>query len=1090
MEIRLFSRRLLLPFAAFLLIAVAELPSSSKATTSNTPPPPHHLTDSRALDLRAGGSQLVVETIEDALRQGGLALFEEGFQLDSSLNWVFGETIEGEVDVVVPLWNRNGHVIFAQPGVVFWTGLGEEERTDANLGLVYRTGLASTPLGIDAVGGASLFYDYDFKSGHRRAGFGADVQSGIFHGALNYYHPLTDTQDGREIFVEDALRGMDFRVALERNAMRVSANLGYWRFEGDEEVKGDWKSSYGFDAGIRIVPGMFLEGGWERHDENVSLDRRWNAGLAFRFSLPGFEGESYGDGGLSSNLWKPVEREKRILYEERLGISRVNIPGVTYADAEDQRVGAVAEGNTATVMVDLGKPLAEDVTLNIMVAETSTAVLGTDFSYGRRVYVLDAATGGQSAPADATECMEAMCPVSITAGVTRFDIEADILEDSIAREIPKFIDFQVEVPDAHAGLLRGSSVERITLRGHGNTVEFASTASMLNENRGMVDVAVNANLASPAPITLNISATSTDAVEGRDYMISPGRLTIPANPNGESERVSVRLTGINNDRGEGNKTIELAISGSLPDGWNFGPVTDPANPPSSITHSVTLLDDDLAVGFATPGDGDAFNPVRIFEENPTNGMQQSVTVRVESTQAAPSGGLDLAWEVMNMEGDDQVTSTSGDIDFLAGDEHKEFTLMIDNDSTQEGETPVTVRLSTPTSLPTGWEFGVQEYTFTIETSDSNVTFSDSTTEMITADEGDTLTFEMVIENIVAPSTGLGIRIAFNEGNTAAGEDLRFEETIIIPAGQSRQSFTVEVIDDVVAEGTEVYNLSLNQGASQGVPFPNGWGVVGGSRVITINPNDTIVSFASPTATALEGVRVVDTLLSVTPPPTTKSGVPFTLGGDAEFGKHYTIVLTNSSGRGSVGFANGLMDYAANETGVKVGVLAYEDDDNIVDETVTITIDESRLPPGWEIGDHGVLTVTLEDNEIPGEVSIVTGDTSKTSVTAREGGTAFVTVGFSPALPAEAMVQFRISGSYGDSLWNFNIQRPAGTSFVGDPRILTAPAGATEVFFAGLVFNDADTQDGDIVFTIEDVTVPPGWTVGSPSTHTISVEDDD
>ncbi|MCY4049071.1 MAG: hypothetical protein OXF24_05750, partial [Hyphomicrobiales bacterium] len=72
--------------------------------------------------MRAASSQLVVETIEDALRRGGLALFDEGFQLDSSLNWVFGETIEGEVDVVLPLWNGGRHVIFAQPGVVFWTG--------------------------------------------------------------------------------------------------------------------------------------------------------------------------------------------------------------------------------------------------------------------------------------------------------------------------------------------------------------------------------------------------------------------------------------------------------------------------------------------------------------------------------------------------------------------------------------------------------------------------------------------------------------------------------------------------------------------------------------------------------------------------------------------------------------------------------------------------------------------------------------------------------------------------------------------------------------------------------------------------------
>ena len=74
---------------------------------------------------------------------------------------------------------------------------------------------------------------------------------------------------------------------------------------------------------------MLLEGGWERHGETVSFDERRNAGLAFCFFLPGFEGTNYGGGGLSSNLWKLVEREKQILYDERLGTPQVNSTTIT-----------------------------------------------------------------------------------------------------------------------------------------------------------------------------------------------------------------------------------------------------------------------------------------------------------------------------------------------------------------------------------------------------------------------------------------------------------------------------------------------------------------------------------------------------------------------------------------------------------------------------------------------------------------------------------------------------------------------------------------------------------------------------------------
>ena len=149
----------------------------------------------------------------------------------------------------MPLWSENGNAVFAQPGFVFWTGLADEERIDGNLGIAYRVGLAE-----DIIGGASVFYDRDFKQGHSRVSLGADVQSGFLHGAANYYQPLGDEQDGREGFVEEAVRGMNFQLAFQRDVMRVSGNLGYWRFEGDDSVESDWKISYGLDAGIRVFP--------------------------------------------------------------------------------------------------------------------------------------------------------------------------------------------------------------------------------------------------------------------------------------------------------------------------------------------------------------------------------------------------------------------------------------------------------------------------------------------------------------------------------------------------------------------------------------------------------------------------------------------------------------------------------------------------------------------------------------------------------------------------------------------------------------------------------------------------------------------
>ena len=421
------------------------------------PPPPPTITDSHALDLRAAGSQLVVDTIEDALHRGGLALFDEGFQLDSSLNWVFGKNIEGEIDAVVPLWSGGGHAVFVQPGFVFWTGLADEERIDGNLGIAYRTSLTK-----DIIGGASVFYDRDFKQGHSRISFGADVQSGFLHGAANYYQPLSDEEDGREGFVEEALRGTDFRLAIQRDIMCVSGNLGYWRFEGDDSVEADWEISYGFDAGVRIFPGVFLEGGWEYHDEDVSLDSRWNAGLAFRFSLPDFEGASYGDGSISSNLYQIVDREKRILYEERVAGPSVSI-ALGEGGSED-----VQEGGMASVTIQLDKALEEDVVLNLI--GSGTATYGADNDWQISVDGMDCASVTGTG-----------CQVTISAGGTIGDaVVVSINEDGVGESAETII-LSIEIasagdPDLRLG--RSSLDFIIAADPPGPTVSLSYTGSM------------------------------------------------------------------------------------------------------------------------------------------------------------------------------------------------------------------------------------------------------------------------------------------------------------------------------------------------------------------------------------------------------------------------------------------------------------------------------------------------------------------------------------------------------------------------------------------------------------------------------------
>ena len=53
--------------------------------------------------LRSTSSRMLVDTIEDAVRSEGVALFDQNFRLDSSIGWTWGENVTGEIDAVVPV---------------------------------------------------------------------------------------------------------------------------------------------------------------------------------------------------------------------------------------------------------------------------------------------------------------------------------------------------------------------------------------------------------------------------------------------------------------------------------------------------------------------------------------------------------------------------------------------------------------------------------------------------------------------------------------------------------------------------------------------------------------------------------------------------------------------------------------------------------------------------------------------------------------------------------------------------------------------------------------------------------------------------
>ena len=553
-------------------VLIFSIGSSASTATTNYSHPEFSIAEDRTLNLRETGSQIVIDTIENALRQGGFALLGEGFQLDSSLSYHSGdnEGIEGDLDVVIPLWNGGRHAIFTQPGFVFWKGLEGEERFDGNIGLVYRAELTR-----GLIAGASIFYDHDFQIGHSRVSGGLDLQSGYFRFGANYYHPLSEVEDGREGFVEEALTGMDARLVFEREAVRLGSTIGYWDYKGEEsggqeDSRSGWKTSIGLDFGVRILPGVFAEASWERHKDNIVLDERIFAGLAFRFSLPDFQGASYGSGEMTSNLYKIVDREKRILYEEREADNIILTPS-----------GSVVEGGTVTVAIQLREASAEDVVINLVGSGSATyGEIGDDGDW-----LLNNGSGNCSAVTGTS------CQITITAGETvPSDNTVITINDDGGGEDPETIILSTTIASGDASLTSRPLVLTIPVDPPLPTVSLsADSTSILEGNTATITLTLSEGLGSDA--TFNLIAGGTEATYGTgandDWNLSVGGT--------DCDMASGTMCQVTIDEGDTTAEVTVEIN------------TDTTDETTSKDFTVSVAVDSGSITIVEPGNRSSLN---------------------------------------------------------------------------------------------------------------------------------------------------------------------------------------------------------------------------------------------------------------------------------------------------------------------------------------------------------------------------------------------------------------------------------------------------------------------------------------------------
>ena len=1042
--------------------------------------------------LRNASSRMLVDAVEGALREGGLALFEEGFRVDSSIGWTAGESVRGELDVVLPLWSNTGRegtgrVLFLQPGTVFWSGHAEQERIDTNLGLVFRRSFSR-----DLVGGVSVFYDRNLNRELERIGGGLDIQGGIFTGGLNYYHPLGGGwKEGRVDYEERAQRGMDLRIGLATEDVRFDGSMGLWRFKGEEDEATKWRPSLGVDAGFRVLPGIFLEAGYEYHNKEDSLGSRWNMGLAFRFDLPGLQGSGFNSSGyIKPDLWRPVEREKRVLYEERLAVPRVNLT----TDEEDVRV---AEGDTATITGVIAKPLKQDAALHLVMDSTSTATHGPDgdFTLGHRVFEGDAPPSGEMA-----DCPALPCVVPLSAGTTMFEVSVNVLADE-TNEVDEHIDLRAEVPAAYAGVLRSSGTVRVTISAHDNTIAFGeSSQTEVEEDGGTAEVVVDVHLPAPMPVVLNIAAvggTATHQGEEADYILPPS-VTIPA---GQSSGMVV-LRGRDDRNGEGSETVFLGLTaaGGLPPGWVLQ---------ESETHRVTITDDDLAIGFVD---------IDREEAEPASGTT-TFTVAVELTM---SPGEEVIVPIAVAEHSEEfvpadVSYAPSSLTFAAGTTilSQDVTFTVHGDAATEPDEVVRFLIEDHDSHTGGanaFSVGQRSFTLNIPANDNILQLSSLTGNSF--EEGESISLSLASDGNPAPDGGLPVIVTVtpqedcpggsvagqpcedNQQSSASAEDVAFTSEQVIPAGQTSVAFDIDIVNDADAELDESFEISVATGEN----FPSSWGsVVNVPAAFGVPANDNTIGFAQSASRVVENVNGGVHNVAVNadlPLPMSAQSVTFSIatGGTATENTDYSL-------------SGGTVTVNAGTESVDIPVTVTDDSDIDVGETIELTLSllpGASLPAGWSLG-TATHVVTIIDDEAPGGVfSFARAAPGPATPEPAKNTTTDFTVGINAVgrLPDNAFTLF-VDVVNTDNMDDTGGPEAAkeGTDYTVTHTLSSIPVNNTTVVNGVLTLNFSilpdDEEEGDETITLVLPVEQPGlagtgWSVDADgqTTHVITIPAND
>ena len=488
----------------------------------------------------------------------------------------------------------------------------------------------------------------------------------------------------------------------------------------------------------------------------------------------------------------------------------------------------------------------------------------------------------------------------------------------------------------------------------------------------------------------------------------------------------------NRDEPDGSITVRITTGA----GYTVGTLS---------TAMVTVNDNDIP-------DPDA--PVVSITADPTTiteGVDAAFTVALDSV--APAGGLTISVDVTES-GSYIVGSAPETVVIAEGATTGTLTVPTADDNLDEPDGSITVRITTGA----GYTVGTLS-TAMVTVNDNDIPDPDAPVVSISADpttitEGVDAAFTVALDQ-VAPADGLTISVDVTEsGSYIVG---LASATVVIAEGATTGTLTVPTADDNLDEPDGSITVKITTGAGYTVGTPS-------TALVTVNDNDipdpdtpvVSISAAAPT-TITEGAAATFTVAldRAAPADGLTVSVDVTESGSYIAGSAPTTVVIAE--------------------GATTGTLTVPTADDNLDEpdgSITVRITTGA---GYTVGTLSTAMVTVNDNDIPDpDAPVVSISADPTTIT--EGVDAAFTVALDQVAPADGLtisVDVTESGSYIVGL--------------ASATVVIAEGATTGTLTVPTADDNLDEPDGSITVKI---TTGAGYTVGTPSTALVTVNDND